>query len=295
MVNFYDVLKVAKDATDSEIKAAFRKEALLHHPDKTMNADDNMFKSINEAYNTLSDPIKRSIYNDGLSQGLDEEGTDWKGFINNMMLAMWGVLASAVDMEKRTICVNVGVTLEDVFHARVKKVSIKVKRWCSSALNDTTQLFYVSLVNFKATHLFENMGDDCVIKSLPRSNVRINLELVPHDIIKVDNVLCEHDLYIEKKINLCDYYTREEFRFDVFGESVIVAYKQGLQAELVKGMGLPYVNRASGDSVLYGDLYVHFELVLPVFAKDEVGALGLESMLQNHFNIDYSNETNAFV
>src|SRR6187401_1146895 len=60
----YDVLGVARTATEAEVKSAFRKLASQHHPDK--NQDDpgsaQRFKEINQAHQILSDPQKRAAF-----------------------------------------------------------------------------------------------------------------------------------------------------------------------------------------------------------------------------------------
>ncbi len=62
--DYYDVLGVARSASEKEVRAAFRKLAAKHHPDR--NPDDpgaeERFKEINEAYTVLSDPEKREVY-----------------------------------------------------------------------------------------------------------------------------------------------------------------------------------------------------------------------------------------
>ena len=58
--NFYEVLGVSETATQDEIKKAYRKLAIEHHPDKGGNEDK--FKEIAQAYDTLSDPTKRTQY-----------------------------------------------------------------------------------------------------------------------------------------------------------------------------------------------------------------------------------------
>ena len=63
MVNeqvLYDILGVAPNATAKEIKTAYRKLAIEHHPDK--GGDEEEFKRISEAYSILSDPEKRELY-----------------------------------------------------------------------------------------------------------------------------------------------------------------------------------------------------------------------------------------
>lgn len=74
--DYYKILGVAKDASDDEIKKAYRKLALKYHPDKNQDgtpeekeASEKMFKDIGEAYSVLSDPTKKRRFDAG--QDLD--------------------------------------------------------------------------------------------------------------------------------------------------------------------------------------------------------------------------------
>jgi len=61
--NYYDILGVQKNASDSEIKSAFRKLSKKYHPDVNKEAGaEEKFKEINEAYSVLSDPEKKQMY-----------------------------------------------------------------------------------------------------------------------------------------------------------------------------------------------------------------------------------------
>jgi DnaJ family protein A protein 2 len=69
---YYDLLKVAKTASDDDIKKAYKKAALEHHPDR--GGDPEKFKEISHAYSVLSDPSKRQIYDQFGESGLENGG-----------------------------------------------------------------------------------------------------------------------------------------------------------------------------------------------------------------------------
>lgn len=61
--DYYKTLGISKGATDEDIKKAYRKQALKWHPDKNKSAAaEEKFKEIAEAYEVLSDPKKREVY-----------------------------------------------------------------------------------------------------------------------------------------------------------------------------------------------------------------------------------------
>ncbi|KAL0335661.1 UNVERIFIED_CONTAM: DnaJsubfamily B member 4 [Sesamum radiatum] len=63
-VDYYNILKVIRSATDEDLKKAYRRLAMIWHPDKNSNKQEAeaKFKQISEAYDVLSDPQKRQIY-----------------------------------------------------------------------------------------------------------------------------------------------------------------------------------------------------------------------------------------
>ncbi len=70
--DYYQILGVGKNASQDEIKKAFRKLAVKYHPDKTKGDKDSeaKFKEVNEAYEVLGDAVKRKKY--------DQVGDQWK-------------------------------------------------------------------------------------------------------------------------------------------------------------------------------------------------------------------------
>jgi len=82
--DYYAILGISKTASPEEIKAAYRRMAIKHHPDKGGGAGaEAKFKEINEAYQVLSDPQKRSMYDQfGSAEGpnFSQSGGQGGGF-----------------------------------------------------------------------------------------------------------------------------------------------------------------------------------------------------------------------
>lgn len=71
--DYYEVLGVARNASDADIKKSYRRLAMKYHPDRNQNDDaaEEKFKEVKEAYDVLSDSRKRTAYDQFGHAGVD--------------------------------------------------------------------------------------------------------------------------------------------------------------------------------------------------------------------------------
>ena len=132
----YDTLGVSATASESELKAAYRKLALKFHPDKNPDAGDK-FKDISHAYEILSNAEKRQIYDNYGEAGLNGEGGP--GGMNAEDLfaqffggGFFGGAGGKPRGPRRTEDMNFSlqVTLEEIYKGKTAKIAVQRKVIC---------------------------------------------------------------------------------------------------------------------------------------------------------------------
>lgn len=120
MKNYYDILGVSKNATQDEIKKAFRDLSKKYHPDRP-TGNEEKFKEVNEAYSTLSDETKRKEY--------DNASNPFSGFGNRGFNGFDGFSSWKKYYERPSdIEVNVVVTLLEGHQGCKKIININGKK-----------------------------------------------------------------------------------------------------------------------------------------------------------------------
>ena len=158
-LDYYEILGVSRDATIEEIKRAYRKKAAEYHPDKNKSPDAvEKFKQVNEAFQVLSDPKKREMYDrfgyvgdngfynetSGATRGRQVE-FDFSQIFGDSFDSIFfdgfdnfSDLFSTLNGRRRTkhrgkdIELNLEISLEDVIKGGEKVISFKRQEVCST-------------------------------------------------------------------------------------------------------------------------------------------------------------------
>ncbi|MDH5769491.1 MAG: DnaJ domain-containing protein, partial [Nitrospirota bacterium] len=137
MKDYYDILGISRDATETDIKKAFRQLALKYHPDRNQGnkeAEEN-FKEINEAYSCLSDTEKRSHYDrfgtvEGIGTGFSPFGTGFGDIFEDIFGDFFGTFTGqrrARPTKGSDLRYDLDITLMDAAFGTEK--ILEVPRW----------------------------------------------------------------------------------------------------------------------------------------------------------------------
>lgn len=133
---FYDVLGVKPDCSPEDLKKAYRKLALKYHPDKNPNEGER-FKQISQAYEVLSNPEKKRIYDQGGEQALKEGGMGGNGFSSPMDIfdmffggAFGGGRGRRRERKGQDVIHQLSVSLEELYNGTVRKLALQKNVIC---------------------------------------------------------------------------------------------------------------------------------------------------------------------
>eukprot|EP01130_Rhizamoeba_saxonica_P010177 TRINITY_DN4170_c0_g1_i1.p1 TRINITY_DN4170_c0_g1~~TRINITY_DN4170_c0_g1_i1.p1 ORF type:complete len:405 (+),score=112.07 TRINITY_DN4170_c0_g1_i1:294-1508(+) len=138
---YYERLEVEVTATQSQIKKAYYKMAMKHHPDRNQGDEDaaEIFKSVSEAYEILSDPEKRDTYDrfgeSGVKEGPGFDASDlFSSFFGGFGGFGGGQRARRGPKKTKDMVSPLRVDLEDMYNGTIKKMRVKRDVVCQDCL-----------------------------------------------------------------------------------------------------------------------------------------------------------------
>ena len=123
-MNYYSTLGVSSNATPQEIKKAYKKASMQHHPDR--GGDSNEFVKIQEAYETLRDPAKKQQYDNPQPQQHHPFGQQ-PGSFEDMFGAAFGFGRQPTrQIRNRDVNIEYGLTFEELFIGKTVNIQYRL-------------------------------------------------------------------------------------------------------------------------------------------------------------------------
>lgn len=182
-MDYYNLLEINKTASQEEIKKAYKRAAMKNHPDR--GGDTNKFTEIQQAYETLSDPQRKQMYDQygtddpqkmgGFGQGgFDPFGG---GGFNDMFSSMFGQGFRNQVRRNRDIQVVADVTLEEVLTG--KNIPLNFRTSTGKTENITVDIPVG--IEPGQTVRYKGLGDD-QISNMPRGDLLVKVRVIRHPI-----------------------------------------------------------------------------------------------------------------
>lgn len=254
-MDYYSTLGVPKTATQDDIKKAYRKLAMQHHPDR--GGDEAKFQEINTAYNILSDPQKRAEYDNPQPQfgGFQQAGFDFNDIFSHIFGHQPGFQQPNNQPRQQVYRTRVTVSLVDAYNGAEQILK----------LNTPQGLKVINIKIPQGVHSGDQVRYDTVIE-----NSVLIVEFVVLSDLRFDRK--GDDLYTNLPISVLELIigAKKEFQ-TISGKKLEVVIKECTQPWMqlrVPGEGFPKQHGGFGDQIL----------LLKPFIPDNIDTDVLESI-----------------
>jgi DnaJ-class molecular chaperone len=259
-MDYYATLGLQRNASDAEIKKAYRSMAMKYHPDR--GGDEKKFKEISQAYEYLSDPQKKQIIDLGGDpngqQGMGGGQSPFEFHFNtgnmNDIFGNFGFggFGRQPQRRNRSLNVNVEITLEDVLKGKdfTAEVSIPGK-------NKMINIQIPPGIEHGQQIRYEGMGDDS-IPSLKPGDLLVNVIVREHHRYKREGT----SLIIDQEVTVWDALLGASIEIQTLDRKTLsMNLLPGTQPDTVmscKGEGLPNMRTRQR-----GNLLIRIKITVP--------------------------------
>lgn len=249
-MNHYETLGVDKSATQEDIRKAYKKLVLEHHPDR--GGDHDYFSKINNAYEVLKDPVKKQQYDNTLNNDYTFNSFNINDLFSSFMM-------NQRYQRNRDVKLSVTMELEEVLSGKEMIINY--------TLFSGEQTFATIKIPAGVEHgeaiRFKGIGDNSV-KNVPRGDLIVFVKVLQHKIYERDR----SHLKIVKHVNVLDLMLGTKIEIETLDKKIIsVNIAKGTQPGTmlsVPGYGLP-----DHRSNVTGNLYIVIKGVVPNIQNEE--------------------------
>jgi len=272
-MDYYSTLGINRNASQEEIKKAYKKQSMAHHPDRT-GGDDSKFKEINEAYQNLSDPQKKQMYDQfGTADPRQHQyrsgdfefnfnGSPFGG-MDDIFESFFGggghPFGGSRRAANRPISVAVDISLEDVLSGKTVGMEIQLPTGRSKVVT----VDIPAGVEHGQQIKYRGMGEQN-IPNIPAGDLNVHIRIRNHPVFQRfgDNILCE------AKINAWDLMIGTKTIIKTLdGKSIEINVPAGTQPDTVlscKSEGLPNVR-----TKIRGNLQIKIKAEIPRYNEQQ--------------------------
>ena len=279
MKNYYNVLGVPEDASNEQIKKAFKDIAKKEHPDRGGN--EAKFKEANEAYDTLKDTKKRQEYDtirkfgqpgtggnfsfrsgDMFGDDIFEEFFSGFGFGNNPNIRTRTFRQRP--RSNKSINVRMAISIKEAMNNMEKTISYKLP----SGKEEFATVKIPAGVQHGITFRYKGMGDDS-ITNVPRGDLMVQMSVLDSD----GYTRKGNDLYTDKTIDCFQAIRGLELKLKTLTDTIIKiqvppATQPGTLI-LCKGQGMPIHKTLN----IRGNLYVRINIIIPELSQTDLNKI----------------------
>jgi curved DNA-binding protein len=257
-MDYYNTLGISKSASEADIKAAYRKMAMKHHPDR--GGDEKKFKEVTEAYETLSDPQKKQMIDMGVDPNAQHtsyrQGSPFEFHFNSGnfedIFSNFGFGGRPVRKNK-TLNVNIEVALEDILKGRVIDAEIGIPNGSKRLVNIEVP---PGIENGQQIR-YRGMGEH-TLKDVPPGDLIVNVLVKQHSVFQRQGDM----LMIKKFISPWDAILGTEITIETIDKKTLtIGIPAGTQPDTVlscRGEGLPNMR-----TKVRGNLLIKVQIEIP--------------------------------